>query len=96
MVCFYYQIISTTYEFVHFFCNMSDISKQTEAYTTLFHKIAHIIGTIMRNSKWCNLKLSQSKRNPFFYDMDILRNNLLANTIIPLYPHVNFTGCIYW
>ena len=82
MVRLNHKIIGSSYKVVHFLCNVSDIGDEAEAHIATFHRIAHVISAIMRNTKWSDSKLTESERHTLLYDVYIFGRNFLANTIV--------------
>lgn len=73
---------------------MAHIRNETEGDTTTLHLIAHIVGTVVRNTKWSDTKLTQHEGHTFLYDMHIGTIDLLANTIVVLNATMHLTSCI--
>ena len=89
------EIVGTTDEIVHFVGDMSHICNEAEAHTTTFHKVTYVIGTVMRNAKGSDTKLTYSERHTLLYHMHILWLYFLSHTIVAIDALMHLARGIY-
>ena len=96
VVRLYHQIVGTAYEIVHLLGDVPHIGDKAERHPLALHKIAHIVGAVVRHTKRGYLKLAHFQRHTLLDDVHVIGRNLLSDAIVALDTNMNLAGCIYW